>query len=102
MTSSTYRVPALTLGWRLRMSLEFAGIKADDMAARLGVHRGTVTRWTHEVGAAPRRVYLEKWAAETGVPLGWLLGDEEVDTNKATGGITHRYEAHRELANAAA
>lgn len=57
------------------MAMEHAGIKADDMAHTLGVHRGTVTRWTHDVGAQPRRIYLERWSELTGVDLAWLLGE---------------------------
>ena len=68
-------VPEITLGWRLRIAMEHASIKADDMAAQLGVHRGTITRWTHDIGAAPRPVYLEKWASLCGVSLDWLAGE---------------------------
>jgi len=68
-------VPEITLGWRLRIAMEHAGIKADDMAAQLGVHRGTITRWTHDIGASPRPVYLEKWAFLCGVSLDWLAGE---------------------------
>ena len=70
-------IPEITLGWRLRIALERAGIKADDMARVLGVHRGTITRWTHDIGRSPRRVYLEKWAEITGVSYAWLAGDAE-------------------------
>jgi transcriptional regulator with XRE-family HTH domain len=72
------------------MSLESAGIKADEMAARLGVHRGTVTRWTHEVGAPPRGLYLEKWAEITGVPLAWLKGGDNSNSARRD---THGYAA---------
>lgn len=69
-------VPQVTLGWRLRMSLEHAGIEIGEMAARLDVHRGTITRWAHDVGRPPRLVYLEKWAEITGVRLDWLRGSD--------------------------
>lgn len=85
MTNALNGVPEITLGWRLRMSLERAGIKADDMAKRLGVHRGTVTRWTHDIGAQPRGIYLERWAEITEVPLAWLKGP---DTPNEAGRIT--------------
>lgn len=68
-------IPEITLGWRLRIALERADIKADDMARMLDVHRGTITRWTHDIGRPPRRVYLEKWSDITGVAYGWLVGD---------------------------
>lgn len=72
-------VPEITLGWRLRIAMERAGIKTDDMAHELGVHRGTVARWTHDVGAVPRDIYLQKWAALCGVPVTWLRGELYVD-----------------------
>lgn len=81
-------VPAVTLGWRLRMSMEFAGLKADEMAARLHVHRGTITRWTHDIGSPPKAIYIERWAELTGVPLDWL--QEAADTEATTGGNTPR------------
>jgi transcriptional regulator with XRE-family HTH domain len=68
-------IPEVTLGWRLRIALEAADIKADEMARILDVHRGTITRWTHDIGRPPRRVYLEKWAEITGVSYAWLAGD---------------------------
>lgn len=74
----------MTLGWRLRMSLEHAGIKADEMAQQLHVHRGTVTRWTHDIGSPPRAIYLERWAQITRVPLAWLQGADEFANKQGT------------------
>lgn len=67
-------VPAITLGWRLRISLERAGLKAEDMAVRLDVHRGTISRWMHD-DVAPRPIYLREWARICRVPFEWLAGD---------------------------
>jgi len=69
------RIPEITLGWRLRMSMDHAGIKAEQMAAEFEVHRGTITRWTHDKGAPPRRRDLRDWAELCGVPFEWLVGD---------------------------
>jgi len=68
-------IPPWTIGWRLKRSLNFADISAQEMADELGVHVGTVSRWMndHEV---PKRVYLRVWALRTGVPLEWLTGEE--------------------------
>lgn len=77
-------VPEVTLGWRLRMSMEKAGIKADDMGVRLHVHRGTITRWTHDIGSPPRGVYLERWAEITGVPLAWLAQDVAMSRSRVS------------------
>jgi transcriptional regulator with XRE-family HTH domain len=69
-------IPEVTLGWRLRMAMEHAGIKADEMSVSLGVHRGTITRWTHDVGRRPRVIYLQRWAQLCGVPYEWLAGED--------------------------
>lgn len=84
-------VPQVTLGWRLRIALERADIKAEVMATELGVHRGTITRWTHEIGKPPRPVYLREWAAICGVPYAWLAGDA-ADTSDGSGRDTRHYE----------
>lgn len=68
-------IPEITLGWRLRMAMEKAGLKADYMAAELGVHRGTITRWTHDFGSPPRPIYLRHWAELCQVRYEWLAGE---------------------------
>ena len=67
-------IPEITLGWRLRMAMERADLKAEQMAIELGVHRGTITRWTHDIGKPPRPIYLERWAALCNVRYEWLAG----------------------------
>lgn len=84
MTHARQATPQVTLGWRLRMAMEHAGLKADDMAKALGVHRGTITRWTHDVGAAPRGIYLRQWAELTDVAFGWLVGDTDQAASRDT------------------
>ena len=68
-------IPEVTLGWRLRIAMERSGLKAEDMAERLGVHRGTITRWTHDIGSPPRPIYVQSWANLCRVPYFWLAGD---------------------------
>ena len=87
MTHARQKTPEITLGWRLRIAMEHAGLKADDMARELGVHRGTITRWTHDVGASPRGIYLRQWAELTKVPFGWLMGDNGQGSSR----VNHRY-----------
>lgn len=70
MPNTTPRVPALTLGWRLRMAL--GDIDAIDIADTLGVHRSTVARWMSDHGAPPKRAYILQWALITGVEPMWL------------------------------
>lgn len=68
-------IPDLTLGWRLRMAMERAGLKAEDMAEHLGVHRGTISRWAHDIGKPPRPIYLRHWAEICNVRYEWLAGE---------------------------
>lgn len=56
----------------MRMALEARGISREAVAAELGVDRKTISRWTHDVGAAPKRAYVAQWAMLTGVPIEWL------------------------------
>ena len=65
-------VPPLTLGWRLKMALDMAGISNAQMAEALGVNRATISRWMADRGAPPRRGYIVAWSNETRVGLHWL------------------------------
>ena len=69
---STY--PQLTLGWRLRMALEHAGVTVNEMADVLGIKsRDTMAAWLHD-RRTPRAAYVRQWAVKTGVPYNWLVG----------------------------
>ena len=71
---STY--PQLTLGWRLRMALEHAGVTVNEMADVLGIKsRDTMAAWLHD-RRTPRAAYIRQWAVRTGVPYRWLIGQE--------------------------
>lgn len=72
-TNGAGRIPVVTLGWRMRMAMEAAGVTAYEIADDLGVHRGTITRWTHDVGGPPKRTFLRRWAEVTAVPYDWLV-----------------------------
>ena len=64
------RVPAQTLGIRLRMAL--GECEAQVMAADLGVSRATVSKWIHDK-AVPRLGYIRAWAMITDTDFEWLL-----------------------------
>jgi transcriptional regulator with XRE-family HTH domain len=66
--------PEWDLADRMRKALRGAGITAEDIAADLGVHRATVSRWLNGRGSPPRAIYLKEWAMRTGVPFEWLTG----------------------------
>lgn len=70
--------PALTLGWRMRMALEYADLGVQDAAAELQVSRETIRRWTHDE-IEPKRVYLKAWAELCGVSYEFLAGEEDVE-----------------------
>ncbi len=55
-TATQGQVPALTLGWRLKMSL--GDMAVGDMAVALGVSRATMSRWMADRGSPPKRAYL--------------------------------------------
>lgn len=71
-TSPHEDVPALTLGWRLKMALAHGGVSRDEMADNLGVTPSTLSRWMGDKGAAPSRAYVSQWALSTGVSRAWL------------------------------
>lgn len=76
-------VPPLTLPVRLRIAREHAGMTVHDMAKALGISRNTIPRW--EAGShTPTLGMVKQWAAETGVSLGYLLGDDVAETIPAT------------------
>jgi transcriptional regulator with XRE-family HTH domain len=69
-------IPPLTLGMRLRMAREHAGLRQEDMAEILGISSASVSNY--EKGARhPRGGEIElvrRWAEETCVDESWLLG----------------------------
>jgi transcriptional regulator with XRE-family HTH domain len=65
-------IPSLTLGWRLKMSLDYADISVHAMAEMLGVSRATLSRWMSDKGERPKKAYLSQWALATGVPFEWI------------------------------
>lgn len=75
-TETAPHVPELTLGWRLRMARESAGIDVQQMAQLLSVGRSTISRWEHD-GGSLRPIYLREWAAVCGVDYSWLVTGAE-------------------------
>lgn len=72
-TQPQERIPHLSLGWRLRMAMEHSTVSRAYLAEQLGVDPASITRWTHDKGAPPKRAYLAQWALITGTDLDWLL-----------------------------
>lgn len=78
MTQS-HGIPALTLGWRLKMAL--GDMPAHEIADALEVARGTVSRWMADKGAPPRSVYIKQWALITRTDPTWLLTGQSANPN---------------------
>jgi len=55
----------------------FVELTQEQMARRLGISKRTVIR--HERDDAPPLSFVYSYAAATGVPIEWLLGDDEAD-----------------------
>lgn len=66
------RIPQITLGWRLQMSLAVGDLSVQEMADNLGVSRSTISRWLHDDGMPPRAAFVKQWAFATGVSVDWL------------------------------
>lgn len=84
-TQQAERVPALTLGWRMKMALGDDSVQ--EMANYLGVSRATLSRWMADKGAPPKRAYLMQWALRTNVPLVWLETGETPTGPGPDGGL---------------
>jgi transcriptional regulator with XRE-family HTH domain len=82
-------IPELTLGWRLRMALETSGISREAIAKEFGVDPKTISRWTHEVGAPPKRVVILQWAILTGVSAEWLEHGHNPPPTGGPGGLSY-------------
>lgn len=67
------QIPMLTLGWRLRMALDFAGLSVQEMADVLELSRTTLSSWMNDRGALPRKIFLKEWSLKTGVDYQWLV-----------------------------
>jgi transcriptional regulator with XRE-family HTH domain len=69
--TSPGRVPEFTLGWRMRLALESAGMSVQEMALALGYSRSSVSRWLNDIDE-PRAAIMAQWALLTEVDAGWL------------------------------
>jgi transcriptional regulator with XRE-family HTH domain len=76
------RVPAWTLGDRLRKARESAGLDQAELAAAIGVSKRSVGA-AERGESTPRRHVLIAWAAATGVALGWLCPGEAAAAPRA-------------------
>ena len=64
-----------TLGIRMKMALEYAGLSVNEISAELEVTRASASRWLND-RATVRGMVLRFWAERTGVNEQWLRTGE--------------------------
>jgi transcriptional regulator with XRE-family HTH domain len=81
-------IPTITLANRLTLARECAGISVNDMAAKLGVDRRTITSYEKQ-RRRPSTAVLYAYQDICQVPIEWLRGEveltQEVLTSRCTG-----------------
>ena len=79
-----WRVPAFTVGDRLRKARESAGYEQGAFAELIGVSKRTVSNYECE-NTHPKVIVLRAWAMATGVPVEWLQTGKEPPTGPPSG-----------------
>lgn len=64
-------IPEWTLQDRLRKAREYAGMKQDDLAEKMGISKVSLSRYESAV-RQPSDNVVTAWAEATGVSLRWL------------------------------
>lgn len=77
--ATTTETPRWTLGDRLGKARDHAGISKAEMAERLGVSERTIRNYENESVHVTRLIALA-YAAETDVPVDWLMGGDARST----------------------
>jgi transcriptional regulator with XRE-family HTH domain len=70
--------PVWTLGDRLRKARSQARIGSEQMATIIGTSRGTISNYENDHTDIPVKALL-KWSSATGVPVDWLIQDDDPD-----------------------
>lgn len=81
----TATIPDWPLSYRVRRAIEVGDVEMEDVAAALGVTKNTIYNYIAG-NRRPRRAALTVIASMTGVPLWWLEGAEDGDSD--TGAVT--------------
>lgn len=74
-TPSTHeRIPAFTIGDRLRKARDKTGLDQGPFAEEIGISRNTVVKYEKAItDEGMKRPYLAAWAMRADVPLEWLM-----------------------------
>lgn len=76
--SAHERIPAFTIGDRLRKAREKTGLDQGMFADEIGVSRGTVSNYERaDTKEGMKRAYLTLWAMRADVPVEWLLSGRD-------------------------
>lgn len=77
------RIPQWTLGERLAKARKDARLEQEHMARIFNVSTSAISNWEKDI-SQPRKMLavIATWAAETGVPQGWLLGTLDPDRSR--------------------
>lgn len=96
-------VPEVTLGWRIQIALDHAGLKQTDLMEKFEVSRGTVSRWCRDIHPAPKKYILNEIAVMCGVSARWLInGEQETPPDDPGTGAQNPAPIHyKESSNAA-
>ncbi|MGQ4576167.1 helix-turn-helix domain-containing protein [Dermabacteraceae bacterium P7006] len=69
-------IPEITLGTRLRVAREYAGLQQGDLSERIGVSPTSIGAAENNK-SKPRRSTVILWAMATGVDFDWLMSGHE-------------------------
>lgn len=70
--SPTGRIPEVTVGWRIRIARESAGLDQLQLSELTGIARNTISNYELGLTTRPKSLYLRAIAQATGVNEGWL------------------------------
>ncbi|HEY9314599.1 helix-turn-helix domain-containing protein [Williamsia sp.] len=83
-------VPKVTLGWRIQMALDHAGLKQTDLMEKFEISRGTASRWCRGAHPAPKKFILNEIAVMCGVSARWLIDGEDTEPDPDGGNSSSR------------
>jgi len=93
-TAQVAVTPVIEVRHRMRIAMEFAGLKPHDMAEALDVYPTTVSRYLNG-SVHTTRATVMAWGMRTGVSWRWILTGQQPDAPEGEAVSTHvtqRYE----------
>jgi transcriptional regulator with XRE-family HTH domain len=92
--AQTAVTPAIEVRHRMRIAMEFAGLKPHHMAAALDVSPVTVSRYLNG-SVSTSRATVMAWGMRTGVAWQWILDGSEPDNGGDA--VTIRYQTDAQV-----